>query len=60
MESAEPNMESALAKLSLEPPHPNTCPRQKIWGLRGIYMKYIGDSEDKMTQKDEYDELGKL
>ena len=52
-------MESADAKLSLELPHPNTCPRQKIWGLRGIYMKYIGDSEDKMTQKDEYDDLGK-
>ena len=59
MESAEPNMESADAKLSLELPHPNTCPRQKIWGLREIYMKYIGDSEDKMTLEDEYDDLGK-
>ena len=59
MESAEPNMESADAKLSLELPHPNTCPRQKMWGLRGIYMKYIGDSEDKMTLEDEYDDLGK-
>ena len=58
MESPEPNMESADAKLSQELPHPNTCPRQKVWGLREIYMRYIGDSEDKMTLDDEYEDLG--